>query len=438
MSFHRSRTGADLSIVSGIIAGRPWVAATVKNPHLRKHGRALGRTFRQGRAVTDELRGPCLRLFESVARQSQLLVRGHPLERDLVPMLVRVAAYAAEWLRPPEAWRAPAGAAPKEQWEDLLRHLFVEWPMPGFFYSAWRVRGDLRVLERDWFCHVGGGGSWRKAVDFPPSISSRAVHHALMAPADLTIRQALRWGQLMALGAPQALVDDVLGSGMVGDLSNDAVWSRLFAKLVAAGDFDAREFGVIADVLLELMAHFHFNFVRRLLDRPLAELRRHAFGRWRGLLAAAAAEGIRFRNPDVTRTGLRAELRHLTEAAWEPMPGIARFEVERREQGVEKSSVWWIGERLNHAQLMAEGREMRHCVSGYWRRCRSGRSAIFSLRQLHPAVAPERVVSRLTIEVDRGTRRIVQARGKWNRWPDEMEFGILAEWARSNGLGLAV
>lgn len=435
-SFH-SRSGGDLALVIGIIAGRPWAASRFRNPCVLKHGRAFGRMFSSPRAATAALRDPCRRLVEALAAHSHLLDRPHPLSAELVPMLARVAAYDDRWLRAPESWCPPSRLSPEESWSDLLRHLFVAWPVPAFFESAWRVRGPLQLIDRDWFCHLARGGSWRRADGFPPSIGGQAVHLALQAPAALTIRQALRWGQLVSMEASEPLIDAVLAHEFVRDLAHDALWSRLLAKVAAARDFESREFGVIADVLGELLRHDHVNRARQLLGLPLGELRRHAFRRWRTLLDAALAEGIRFRDPDLTRPGLRAELRHLSESSWDAMPDVRPYEIVCRE-GFETPSLWVFRERLCHAQLMVEGQELRHCVAGYWRRCRSGRSAIFSLRQLHPAVGPARPMPRLTIEVDRATRRIVQARGKWNRWPGDFEYGLLVRWANAQELTLAL
>ena len=79
-----------------------------------------------------------------------------------------------------------------------------------------------------------------------------------------------------------------------------------------------------------------------------------------------------------------------------------------------------------------------HCCPGPWRRCLEGNSAIFSLVQFHPAVVHERIVPRLTIEVDRESRQVVQVRGKWNRHPDATEYRVLEDWAKRNELRLAV
>ncbi|RYD62982.1 MAG: hypothetical protein EOP83_13230 [Verrucomicrobiaceae bacterium] len=437
MPSSHSRSGGDLAIVTGIIAGQPWTASHFRNSCFLKHGRAFGRMFRAPRKITAPLRDPCRRLVEALAARSRLIDQTHPLSAEMVPMLSRVAAYAGEWLRDPESWSPPSRLSAEESWSDLLRHLFVEWPVPEFFASAWRIRGSLRLIDRDWFCHLARGGSWRKAEGFPASISGRAVHFAMQAPVSLTIRQALRWGQLIALDASDALIHQVLEHVLISDFSHDDLWSRLLAKVAAAGEFDPREFGVIADVIMELLQHDHVNRARLLIDLPLGELRRHAFGRWWTLLDAASKEGVRFRDNDLMRAPLREELRRLSDAAWAPMPNVRPYEIVCAE-GTEKPSVWTFRERLCHAQLMAEARELRHCVAGYWNRCQKGRSAIFSLRQHHPANVPVRHVARLTIEVDRVSRRIVQARGKQNRWPEKFEYRLLARWANAQSLILAV
>ena len=230
------------------------------------------------------------------------------------------------------------------------------------------------------------------------------------------------------------MLEQVLASPMVADLANEPIWSRLIVKTAAAGNCEPREFGVIADVLLELVTHGHLKRAGLLVERPLAELRRHCLRRWRELLDEAVAAGLRFRDPDLSRPGLRAELRHFSSAVWEPMPEVSRFDVRRREDREEPA--WWtIHERCSHAQLMVEGRELHHCVGGYLKRCLSGRSAIFSLWQARPdEPSPQ---ARLTIEVDPATRRICQIRGRWNRLPNGFELRLIEEWAECNRLRLA-
>ena len=58
------------------------------------------------------------------------------------------------------------------------------------------------------------------------------------APADLTVREALRWGQVKTLGGSDALLAEVLRSRMVRDLSNDAVPEPVDGKTLVSHSYD--------------------------------------------------------------------------------------------------------------------------------------------------------------------------------------------------------
>lgn len=76
-----------------------------------------------------------------------------------------------------------------------------------------------------------------------------------------------------------------------------------------------------------------------------------------------------------------------------------------------------------HPQLVAID-----CVQSYGRACRAEECAIFSLRT--DAIKDGKLVStsHLTIEVDRETRKIVQVRGKWNRYYAPGNIPLLRNW----------
>jgi len=428
---------ADASLLVSIIEGRAWVASKIRNLHFRKSCRILNRTFRGKAPLTDLLRPWCRDLLLPVARCSDLLSKPHALSWQIIPALVRVAAFSCNWVRAPSDWKPETGISPEEQWSSLLRHLFAKWPVPAFMDSVWLLPGDIIRRERHWYCHFAEGGSWRTARDMPPGISRRTIHHAMGAPARLTLIQALRWGQLQALGARQELVDAVLASPMAKLLSHEAIWSRLLEKVAACPHFEERDFGVIADLLVDLLDHGHEKRVGWLLDQSLPELRRHCYRRWQSLLNAAEANGISFRDKLLTRSGLRAELRHFSNSRWDPMEGVSPFEVTPH-AGDGDASGWTIVELRCHARLAREGRSMRHCVEDYWRCCHAGRCAIFSLARRLTGDDAGKIIPHVTIEVHRKSRRVVQLRGKWNRYPPPFERSLIGEWARRNGLKMAV
>jgi hypothetical protein len=96
--------------------------------------------------------------------------------------------------------------------------------------------------------------------------------------------------------------------------------------------------------------------------------------------------------------------------------------------------VWKIEEIPSAIALTAEGSEMRHCVYAYAPACERRRTSIWSMT-LSDGAATHRVI---TIEVRNAERRIVQARGKYNRVITAMELSILAAWAGQNGLRVCV
>ena len=68
---------------------------------------------------------------------------------------------------------------------------------------------------------------------------------------------------------------------------------------------------------------------------------------------------------------------------------------------------------------------MRHCVYGYFNRCRRGETTVWSLR-LRVNGQEKRVA---TIEVDPRRRAIIQARAKCNQRPGVRCGEIIRQWA---------
>jgi hypothetical protein len=97
--------------------------------------------------------------------------------------------------------------------------------------------------------------------------------------------------------------------------------------------------------------------------------------------------------------------------------------------GRDGESEWRICELLSGADLMAEGRVMKHCVASYARSCALGHSSIWAM-ELHTKGGTEK---RQTIEIAGGST-IVQCRGKQNRLPTTGELDVVKEWARLAGL----
>ena len=427
MPSSRSCERAAFPILTAMIRGENWTASSVRNPILRKNYRRLGRTFCRSHRISDALCQPALQLVSIIVERSELLSAPHDLKRHLIPALLRVISYADRWIRSPESWE------PDQQnlWSSLLNHLFVRWEVPRFFESAWLTKGSLCHLERNWFCDIATGLSWRKLEGVPASTSKRAIHLAMQAPNEFTPRQALRWGQLKALGASSELIEEVLKSVVVNNLSNEEIWSRLFEKVVQNHHFDVRDFTLIADVFEELYRRYQFNRARDLISLPLSELLNHCRHYWSVLLKDSLADGLKFRTHDLQSSGLRRDLTHFTNAQWEPMAEVEDEElVHRAKNGSE--TTWQIMQLTRPAQLVAEGLAMNHCVGSYRRSCQGNYSAIFALGEIVNESSCRRVIRKATFEVFPKHRWIVQAKGRWNDPLETLEHEVISKWANRN------
>ncbi len=420
-------TCASSLVVTNIIDGKPWTAASIKNNHLRQHCHILGRAFAKPNQLTDTLKPSFRRLLCIATQRSHLLTHFHPDKLDCVTLLLRVANYADRWLRPPESWQPDQTVPPASQWRSLLAHLFQAYPLPEFFDSAWFTFGALAHLERDWYCHVAAGGSLRRAPGMPRSVSARALHRMLRAPGKLTIRQALRWGQAQAAGCSRRLTWEILRSAMVNDLSHDGLWSRLLQKIAAAAHFPARDWSLLVDGLQYTLKREGLPKALRLLDLPWRDLRNHCRMLFVSCLHVLQSDGGIFGEVHLKKSAFRQELLHLAQAVWPTMPKANRVAII-----YDPDTIWSFHELNSLSQLLLETKIHKHCVASYRKHCQSGSSAIFSMRG--QSVHSADVTRRLTLEVDRRSREITQVRGRWNRRAYDAENRAIARWAEQNKL----
>ena len=91
---------------------------------------------------------------------------------------------------------------------------------------------------------------------------------------------------------------------------------------------------------------------------------------------------------------------------------------------------WVVDEIRTSKDLADEGRALSHCVYSYSRSISDGRVSIWSLSKNNTKL--------ITIEVSNTTKKIVQARGKYNRKIDNHEYKVMDKFASKNGLGISI
>ena len=95
---------------------------------------------------------------------------------------------------------------------------------------------------------------------------------------------------------------------------------------------------------------------------------------------------------------------------------------------------WTIRELLSSKALIAEGRQLKHCVATYAASCAQGHCSIWTM-EMESGAGRKKVI---TVEVQNRRRMISQARGKLNRLASERELSVLRRWATAQGLKLSM
>lgn len=399
------------AFVAEVFGGGP-APARDDLPHLLwQSARTLGACRRP--AERDALR----RLVERLERVGALLleVPGEPEPaRGPLSALVRLADLSGFWLRSVEDW-SPCAEGAGGEFSELVRYLLACYPVPRFMDSVFS--GQYREVRPEWFHHVGTGLNLRTAAGLPVRLTCRMAHHVMEAPDALDFVRAVRRGQVLGLGGDEDLgliVGDTVLGRRLGTPQDEEWWAGVLQWCIH------REVG--PDHYPGL---FRFLDARRRED-PSFSLKGRTLRTLFGLV-----QGWQRRLDRKNREARRQEA--------PPKPAASPTFKPSGYRG----GTWWLGGRypwsiheiLNVQALAAEGRELRHCVATYEGWIREGRTSIWSLRTLGPGGLPSRAV---TIEVNRHTRSVVQARGAGNRPPTAEERQILTRWAEDNGLRLEV
>lgn len=299
------------------------------------------------------------------------------------------------WIREPADF---AGSTLRE----LIDHLFVQYPVPEVLYKAWPSAEQTRYSDnkwRQWFLCFAQGGSLYKLGQQAQGweVSKRFAHAFAQHRGNGSIARAAMETELALTGvSPQAAA--LLLSYEPYQIDVTAVW----------GAYD-RLFRV------------HWRETAQWIDRHLSELDQ-------GLveyLLNWSYQQVRIHNREFSWAGrtVDASLNHANlffESQGQP---YARWQKLGRDW--DSGDGWAVVELSNTTELAREGIVLSHCVGGYGQLCKSGRAAIFSLRQEGKPV--------VTIQLEPATGTVQQALGKQNRACSEQEMARIRAWLAAVG-----
>ena len=351
--------------------------------------------------------------------------------------LAELARRYKHWLRDPADWQ-PDAFDPGRQFATLARHLVARYDVPTFMDAAWmRGRSEWAQRQQGWFLHIACGGNIRTS-DLPVSFTKKMAHHFLLASPDLTIEEAIRWGQVVGQGGSNALAGAVI-SRLGASYDNEPFWSSVIQFFIGNA-VDPERVGPLVDYVEML------KFLPQESYRPGGELE----------IKPPPEPNFSVRGRSLDKLIGQMEAWHEYLAREDRAPKvewrkaeIGNFVHEEIDTRNGRRVTWTITELLSQRELSAEGAELHHCVSVYAKNCRNGKTTIWSLQVKAGKGRPRRLA---TVEVDPKTRKVTQLRGRYNMMPDKvgrknvgqdkryMEFimrapAILRMWAQKEHLG---
>jgi hypothetical protein len=301
---------------------------------------------------------------------------------------------------------------------SLAEHLLARYAMPAMLWSVFfdgRNAGRLVPVV----VHVAGGGSLFEAVrdpSFPLPLTRRMCHELLAEAWSGTFLQAIRRVQVRAAGGDARLFATWMRTARaqaIGSREEEAFWTTVIAWL-AKNPLDAMQIGPLMDFIVHRR---HHDTTFSMTGRSAAAMIRGMQEWHRELAQEKVIHGTVFEP-----SGLRP---------------IAIDLSERGREGAVRKQVWRVEEVLNAKDLAAEGRRMGHCVYSYAWAIERRQTSIWTMT-LEDGDGETGRWAMLTVEVRNESKRIVQARGRFNRGATSAEHKILLRWAGANGLAVCI
>ena len=334
--------------------------------------------------------------------------------------IAALANHHESWIRSHEKWKVKKHNRSR-QFSELARHLLAAYEVPFFMDSVW-FNGN--VTHQNWFKHIGTGQNIRTASDIPIPLTKKMAHHFLQAPRHYTIEEALRWGQVHALGGDKYLADALRGTRLTETFSNDNFWINVIRFFIANPMLDVSHVNPIIDYIW----HQKYENRRVFIERGVA----------REIGPAQPNFSMRRRTPETLLRQVEAwhgELGRVSKSRELEWYGseIGEFHLLEGSEAARNMKFWSIRELLSSDELIDESQALRHCVSTYARSCHTGRSSIWSM-EIEDENGRRKI---LTIEVAPREKVIRQVRGRRNRLATPKEKNLLGQWAEQEGLQLA-
>jgi hypothetical protein len=392
--------------------------------HKRQTDRAISQAY--ARLTTNMRASTTFDELLQCARQRAPRLLEAPIVNDHHPgveALVNLARFTRAYVRPVAQWSGTR-ASWRAAVSSLAQHLVCEYGVPPFLAEAWYATGDLDAeRKREWFVAHARGASFR-SLDLPMVMTRKMEDIFLKSRDHLPIEHAMRRAELLALGASDAIVREVLATRLATDLRNSAFWRTVWMFLMAhARALELAQVGPLID-FVQAVRHERVS-----VETPDGIVWREPPQPSFSMKGRTLQSMLRLMEDWHRRLGLATGGVRWTPSRLRPM-----LLEEPSEDPSAPPKIWQLMELTDGAQLRTEGAALHHCVGSYADLCWRGAARIWSLR-VHRG---DKVRHMLTIEVDMKRRAVIQARGWRNRPASGKALRLLQEWSVRERLRLSI
>jgi hypothetical protein len=150
----------------------------------------------------------------------------------LINRLKNLATRQSHWIRSCQSW-SPQDGNLRMVFRSLAHHLLTHYPVPGFMDSAWDLDAGAEAFrQQSWFIRLGRGTALR-ALNLPLKLTRTMEHHVRHAPDHFTAYQALRYGEVKALGGGETLAREIALGRLGQRIEHSEFWRTVLVFLVS-------------------------------------------------------------------------------------------------------------------------------------------------------------------------------------------------------------
>lgn len=339
------------------------------------------------------------------------------------PEIMRALSWlcTVPFVRPPETWE-PRGKGCETVFRSLASHLLAKYPVPAFLWNAFTEDSiDNTKVFVQMAGHVAAGGSLIDFVKkgFPVPLTRAMCHAFLTMPAEYRFLDAIRRVQVKAAGADNRFFQawrTTRYASMLNSKEEETFWYTVVEWFGKMALLNPSEVGPLCD----------YFAMRRRQDPAFSMKGRggiatiRAMQEWHGNLS----------KENKIKSNAIYRMSGFKEATFKDYKRV-------ESSGEIVHEIWRVEEILTAKKLHDEGRRMGHCVFSYGWRVERGDTSIWTI-MMEDGKGQTGNWSMVTIEVRNDLRRVVQARGRFNRAMTTREHQVATRWANLNTLEISL